>query len=641
MLDGWGIEELRAHGEEIALAPGEVLFGEGDEADALYVVIEGAVQVVGTAHDGRELVLRRLEPGAVFGEQAVRPGPPGRRTAGVRGAEPTRLLRLSRDAFHALVTDDDPARRRLDEAARANLREQLQRRSRLVGTLGFDPQAREATLAAGTVLFREGDEADRVYLILAGAAAAYRGSELLRRVGAGRCVGELAFVRRAARSATVIAETELHVLELDGARFLERLATSPELAEQMRALDRVYQLPARGVVTQHSGVVLGQEAVTTLYHLDDGRQFAASRIVATDHFHLERVVPGAGDVPETLRFGDAELGLLGDGTIVRVVAGGGFAALPDALLLAIDGVALEPEQRARFTRDGLLPAAESDLRRVLCTCVQVTRDAVDAAIAGGCTTPQELQRELSCGAVCGACVPRLRARLGEAEWSAAEVTEERELTPEIRAFTLQVAGAVRGRPGQHVVVRALIDGRWVERPYTLTGPPGTCEITVRRESQGLFSRWMFDVRDGPLRVSRPRGETLWRGPMLCLVAGVGVAPAVAAARAGEPMHVHYSARGDFAHLEALAGADVIARDTAREGRLTAADVHALVGRHAGVPVYVCGPPAYLLDVVAHLRAAGVAPERIHTEVFTHAGAPVEAADRPKWMPRPRRPASRP
>lgn len=194
-------------------------------------------------------------------------------------------------------------------------------------------------------------------------------------------------------------------------------------------------------------------------------------------------------------------------------------------------------------------------------------------------------------------------------------------------------------------------GRWVERAYTVTGRPGddAYEITVKREPQGLFSRWLFDVRTDAdrLRVSKPQGDVPWANPgatMLCFVAGIGVAPALATCRATgtAACHIDYSGRrlAELAYVEELRatpGVSLVVRETATEGRLSAPAVRDLVVAHPAPHAFVCGPEGYLLDVAAHLRAAGVPPDRVHLEVFTHAGGPVQAPpERPKWMPRTRR-----
>jgi release factor glutamine methyltransferase len=650
------IDDLVVHASLRALEAGDVLLSEGDEADALYIVLEGSVQVLVTGSDGRELVLARLGSGRVVGEQVALSA---RRQATVRAAEPVTLARIDRAAFAHDTSADGPIHRRLHEIAEGYASDRALRGSALGALLRPDPDATARTVAAGEVLFRQGDEADCVYLIASGTAAVYkeRGErrELIGRVREGRCVGELALVRKARRSATVVAETELRLVAVDGRHFLDLLDSSPALRDHMQALERVYRLPARGVITQHTGQVEGEDAITTLYHLADGRRFVASRVVARDLYHLERVEPAATE-PGRVTHGGIEIAFDDAGAIVSIAAAGDWPQLPAAHLLAIDAIALTREDRATFQRTGELAAPTQpdgcDPGAVLCGCVQVTSGAVDTAIRGGCATTADLQRELACGSVCGGCFPGLAERVAQASWTPVEVVSEIDLTESLRAFRLlPTAGRPRRwRPGQHIVVAADIDGHQVERRYSLSGTPNDpeYEITVKREQLGRFSNWLFDERlpGELLRVSEPRGEPAWElgdEPALCFVAGVGVAPLVAACRAlgddppAAPIHVDLSVRRAdgldwLDEVRGRAGVTVAVRETAMQGRLTAADVRELVSLHPAARVYVCGPPGYLRDVSLYLRTAGVPTDRIHVEVFAHAGGPPPGASEPDRAP---------
>jgi CRP-like cAMP-binding protein len=78
------LDRLVEMGEIVDLAPGEALIREGDEADALYVVLDGELDV--TKRSGRtDIPLARVGPGSLQGEIAALEG--GRRLASVHGRQ--------------------------------------------------------------------------------------------------------------------------------------------------------------------------------------------------------------------------------------------------------------------------------------------------------------------------------------------------------------------------------------------------------------------------------------------------------------------------------------------------------------------------------------------------------------------------
>jgi CRP-like cAMP-binding protein len=83
---------LESQASEIRLAPGEVLFEQGDPGDALYAIVEGALEFSVLSAAGRKLTLDMMRPGAVFGEITL--FDPGERTATAIAAEPSLVLRL-------------------------------------------------------------------------------------------------------------------------------------------------------------------------------------------------------------------------------------------------------------------------------------------------------------------------------------------------------------------------------------------------------------------------------------------------------------------------------------------------------------------------------------------------------------------
>ncbi len=650
------LSELSRTAEAITLEPGALLFREGDAGDAMYIVLEGAVQVYTQDRDGREVVLTRLEAGDHVGEQSLLPGTTGRRSASVRAAALSRLALIPKAVFQAALAENDALRERLAALGNDQVRRDLQALSPLARGLGLAAGAsNRRVLADGEVLFRQGDDADALYFVRAGRLAVWRedGSTraLTRYVARGACVGELALVRRDRRSATVTAEGPAEVLAVPRAAFEEVYRRSETVRQHLATLERVYELPRRGIVTQHAGTFAGHDCISTLYHLTDGRVFAAYRVVGQDLYALARL--GAEEM-ETLTWRadggpSRELRLGADGTVVGLTARGGFPDAHALQLFVLDGGRVSAAQRAEFTRSGRLDVSATTMAAgVVCHCVHVTAEAVQQAIEQGATTFDRLQKATGCGTVCGGCVPVVTEMLGAEEWVLADVVEERDEAPGIRSFELvpRPDGYPEAAPGQHVVVEAVVYGLRLRRPYTLSSARnhgGRLRITVKREDGGAFSPWLFDGRSAgePLRITWPRGDyviDLSQGPAVCLAAGIGITPALAAARTvsadghGGRLLIHYSARSrdrmaGLTELEEAArrpGVELVVRETSRQGRLDAAAVAALVARSPDARWYLCGPRSYLDEVSGLLREAGVVETRIKLEAFTPVGAPASA-----------------
>jgi MFS family permease len=123
--------------------------------------------------------------------------------------------------------------------------ETLRRVSRLPLFAGVPPAALEVAaarlvavdVAAGEIVIREGDPADRFYIIESGSFAVDQAdpttgaARRLRVMGPDEVFGELGLMHRAPRSATVTAVAAGRLLALDGPEFLELLGAGPSLAE--------------------------------------------------------------------------------------------------------------------------------------------------------------------------------------------------------------------------------------------------------------------------------------------------------------------------------------------------------------------------------------------------------------------------
>ena len=191
------------------------------------------------------------------------------------------------------------------------------------------------------------------------------------------------------------------------------------------------------------------------------------------------------------------------------------------------------------------------------------------------------------------------------------------------------------KAGQRIVVQARIGGANVERCYTLTSPVTArdhYEITVKREPHGAMSRWLFDHMQLVPRAAIPplSGSCAFElsdpRPLVCLVAGIGITPAlgicrsVAASGASRRIHVDYSAsaRGGrlprrAARARIIARYDHISRTHHPRGRYQCdADLRRLACEFPHSDWLVCGSRLFQSDAQRLLLRHGVAPERIQT-----------------------------
>src|SRR5688500_1190339 len=83
---------------------GEVIFREGDEGNAMYVVLNGEVEVTKASRNGVDARVAMLGPGDWFGEMSIVDIQP--RSATVRAIAPSRLVRITAADLDALYRYD-------------------------------------------------------------------------------------------------------------------------------------------------------------------------------------------------------------------------------------------------------------------------------------------------------------------------------------------------------------------------------------------------------------------------------------------------------------------------------------------------------------------------------------------------------
>ncbi len=226
----------------------------------------------------------------------------------------------------------------------------------------------------------------------------------------------------------------------------------------------------------------------------------------------------------------------------------------------------------------------------------------------------------------------------------------------------ELAGEYRGAAGQHIVVRASLEGQEVRRTYSLVSAPGErlLRIVARVHAEGRLSRFLAQhVRAGDrLEVLPPNGSftphsaAVGRGTCVAFAAGCGITPVLAIARrwleAGPAGRVilFYGNRGmaramcleellalKDRHLDRLALHFLMSREPQEveiyNGRLDGEHVREL-SRSLFAPAevaecFICGPGDMIDSVSQTLRELGVSADRIRSEHFTVATTAPETA----------------
>lgn len=136
--DEW--KALLGNAAPFAVAAGDVLFRQGDHADALYLVDGGLLEIAARIPGDDNAVISTIRPGEVVGEFALLDDGP--RSARVRAVEDTHGLAISARRFRALLHDGSAWAVRLGIALRrlvaSRTRATLQR---IVAEGHFDPHA--------------------------------------------------------------------------------------------------------------------------------------------------------------------------------------------------------------------------------------------------------------------------------------------------------------------------------------------------------------------------------------------------------------------------------------------------------------------------------------------------------------------
>lgn len=233
----------------------------------------------------------------------------------------------------------------------------------------------------------------------------------------------------------------------------------------------------------------------------------------------------------------------------------------------------------------------------------------------------------------------------------------RETTHDIATFTFAAPQPRRFEflPGQYLTIGVDIDGRRVERCYSISSPPTrpyTVSITVKRIATGAVSTWLHDhlYPGGTVHAAGPLGGFTCLpepgGRYLLVSAGSGITPMLSMVRtaadlttgcdiafvhsARTPSDIAFRAELDHLAADRIDNTILVGHTCTRDsleawdghrGRLTGDLLLAICPDHADREIYLCGPDTFRRDIRDVLIAQGISPERIHEESYVLAAPP--------------------
>ncbi|OGT81153.1 MAG: hypothetical protein A3I13_04900 [Gammaproteobacteria bacterium RIFCSPLOWO2_02_FULL_47_50] len=92
--------------EVVKVGPGDFVLKESQPGDAMYVVLEGSVEIFTLDIDGKIVILAHLKTGDYFGEQSLMPDAKGKRNAFARTENESRLIKIPKEYFRLVLKRD-------------------------------------------------------------------------------------------------------------------------------------------------------------------------------------------------------------------------------------------------------------------------------------------------------------------------------------------------------------------------------------------------------------------------------------------------------------------------------------------------------------------------------------------------------
>lgn len=642
----------------VALDGREALFRQGDRATRMYILIEGGVEVLQKSGDGNESLLLRsyFSAGDSVGEWAAS-RQDHLRSATVQTVSASRFLEVDYKVFEEIGEQREFIQHSIESGEQYARRDQLVQSSPLFHLLidgtTLPLETSEETYPDGDEIFAEGQPSKVVYFIITGAVDVLQRRNdqefHLARLNPGQILGELGVIRGEKRSASARAHGATRLLVVKAGQFLELAGSQPMLADGLNTLRKVYQNGAGDLILQFLDRVGGEPVLISSMHLKSGQRVVSQYSLKQLKLSI-KLDPGTQQAL-VFTYEDRQRDICRQlsfqaGKIIASDLRGPCLEVGQIVAAIRNGTVFPAETIKTFEQTGTL-FGEAPPGDIVCHCMQLTRDDLLDEMKLQHRDLSSLMRACGAGTVCGGCRGELEQICGEADSIPCQIQDASEVatgTWQMRLAPSDGRELSPFRSGQHISIEGIIQGRSVMRTYTLTCAQDETrwrEITIQQEPHGLFSRWLTDhpLAQKEIKISSPRGiftpDLTAKSPVVCLVAGIGVTPALSFARTrarlhkGSPLIIDHSARTtkqlvgqqELEKIQQMKqGIEYRPRVTTAGQRLTRQDLVDLNRCHPGASWMLCGPERFESQVLEWLTELKIPDSRIQRERFSPPGS---------------------
>ncbi len=642
--------------ELIHYAKDQLIFNEGDEGDAIYIIKSGSVRVF-TKNGALEhpMTLANLKVGDYFGEQALIKEANKTRNANIETTSDTTLIKVGKEILETILHTDGNLKLQFKQRGRQHAIEFLSKLSQFseIEHILTHVNARLAEFDRGQCIFAQGDVAENIYIILNGKI------ELLIPRGdhkplhsitlhKGNIFGEVGVITQQSRVASAIAVDNSSLLVIDGQAFKQYLAQHPTIKLMLTALQHTYQLPKQGIVEQYviQDTQMGS-AIVNIFKLESGISVTAVTALAQPTFNMK-----VDNVKAEKRYHyhnnsiDISITRL-HRQLVGIELSGHWDELEEACHALLTQREIDEMHFLQFHTSGKLHLTRgpitTDELTVICACMSVTRTTLQNCIDQGIVDFDRLCQQTGACTVCQSCKNKVLEMLGQSAWLPATMTylhhenddvisyQVKPISYHFQAFT----------PGQHIIIQTRIGDNWVERPYFISDKMDndTFRVTIQKVPQGALTSLLFSQPEANINinVSQPLGEfkltTTKDADVLCFVEGIGMSAFIPFIKAivehQQHMQLHYFVPSPreilFANtLNKLnpASAIEIITHISPDDTLTMPQLQACLQSLVTPNIYICGSSTFTQQFLEMLNALKYPLHKIHHEAFTNADVPL-------------------